>query len=411
LICSFLDNNLPKKKEERKTDNNLTTQQVSTKNHISYNIPQIHHPSPIHHLHHHYSYSSMSTSRDMPPPASKGRADRHRAADIAPDPNANRADDYPNEWKIEHNKQTAKCMICGNSQAGTKWCVTCTSCSKRMCSPCWKGERYNSYGEAIFEGKAQNDEGCWCRFPSKTDQSYQPKFEARNQRTKAAIAAEKAADAQDAQEGGSKYEMPAAKRQKLEHLSEEEGDQPTRGRRSDYPQVLQSPDDWEPRRRSSAEDSVQQDSITALPRETRSNLKEKHVHHKRTIVVGAGVVGLWIARELAARTHNTSTHHDILVIEKRATYGLEASNHCAGLITKHGVPEVYGPLLGLSLKCWNEQLANEDFRKRIYYVPNSIVHVEANLEGRSDHTANPPSWYNVQPEDVFKTYGSDVGKM
>jgi hypothetical protein len=341
----------------------------------------------------------------MPPPASKGRAGKNQVADIAPDPNANRADDYPNEWKIEHNKQTAKCMICGNSQAGTKWCVTCCNCSKRMCSPCWKGERFNNYGEAIFEGKAQNEEGCWCRFPSKTDPSYQPTFEARNQRTKAAIAAEKARD------GGPKYEMPAAKRQKLEHPDVDEAEQLARGRHSNYPQVLQSLDDWEPRRRSPAEDSVQQDGSTALPRETRSNLKEKHVNHKRTIVVGAGVVGLWIARELAARTHNTGTQHEILVVEKKAWYGEEASGHCAGLITKHGVPEVYGPLLELSLKCWAEQLADKDFREKIDYFPNGIVHVKAKAEGRADHTANPPSWFNVQPEDVFKTYGSDVGKM
>jgi hypothetical protein len=39
------------------------------------------------------------------------------------------------------------------------------------------------------------------------------------------------------------------------------------------------------------------------------------------------------------------------------------------------------------------------------------VHVSSKAEGRSDHTANPPSWYNTQPEDVFKSYGSDVGKM
>jgi hypothetical protein len=350
----------------------------------------------------------MSTTRDMPLPTSKGRAVRNRVVDIAPDPNANRAADYPNEWKIEHNKQTAKCMVCGNSQAGTKWCVSCTNCSKRMCSPCWKGERYNNYGEAIFEGKAQNDEGCWCRFPNKTDPSYQPAFEARNQRTKAAIAAEKAVQAQD---GGPKYEMPAAKRQKLDLLDVEEAEQPTRGRRSDYPQVLQSPDDWNARRRSSAEDSVQQDGTTALPRETRSNLKERHVHHKRTIVVGAGVVGLSIARELAARTYNTATNHQILVVEKRAWYGQEASGHCAGLITKHGVPEVYGPLLELSLKCWAEQLANKSFRDNIQYVPNSILHVKSKAEGRSDHTANPPAWYNVQPEDVFKSYGGDMGKM
>jgi hypothetical protein len=346
----------------------------------------------------------MSTSNDMPPPTSKGRAVRNKVADLAPDPNANRAADYPNEWKIEHNKQTAKCMVCGNSQAGTKWCVSCTNCSKRMCSPCWKGERFNNYGEAIFEGKAQNDEGCWCRFPNKTDPSYQPAFEARNQRTKAAIAAEKAAEAQDS---GSKYEPPATKRQKLVHHDVEEAEQPTRGRRTDYPQVLQSADDWDARRRSSA----QQEEFTAPPRETRSNLKERYVHHKRTIVVGAGVIGLSIARELAARTYNTATHHEILVVEKRAWYGEEASGQCAGLITKHGVPEVYGPLLELSLKCWAEQLINEDFREKIHHVPNSVVHVKAKAEGRSDHTANPSSWYNTQPEDLFKAYGSDVGKM
>ena len=350
----------------------------------------------------------MSASRDMPPPATKGRAASNKVADVAPDPNANRAADYPNEWKIEHNKQTARCMICGTSQAGTKWCVSCTNCSKRICSPCWKGERFNNYGEAIFEGKAQNEEGCWCRFPNKTDPSYSPAFEARNQRTKAAIAAEEALEAQN---DGSKVELPAAKRQKLDDEDEEDDEQFTRGRRSDYPQLLQSPGDWEPRRRSSAEDSVQQDGATAFHRETRSNLKERHVHHKRTIVVGAGVVGLSIARELAARTYNTATDHEIVVVEKQSWYGQGASGHCAGLITKHGVPEVFGPLLELSLKCWAEQLANKGFRDEIQYVPNNIVHVKTKAEGRSDHTASPPSWYNVQPEDVFKTYGNDVGKM
>ena len=118
-----------------------------------------------------------------------------------------------------------------------------------------------------------------------------------------------------------------------------------------------------------------------------------------------------IARELAARTYETGTNHQILVVEKRSWYGEEASGNCAGLITKHGVPEVYGPLLELSLKCWAEQLADKDFRDNIQYVPNSIVHVKSKAEGRSDHTANPPSWYNTQPEDVFKSYGSDVGKM
>lgn len=345
----------------------------------------------------------------MPPPASKGRAVRNKATDIAPDPNAHRAADYPNQWRIEHNKQTAKCMVCGNRQAGTKWCVACESCNKRMCSPCWKGERFNLYGEAIFEGKAQNDEGCWCRFPSKTDLGYRDAFEARSQRMRAAIAAEAALQAQD---GGSQDDVHQTKRQKLVHHEVLEVEQPAvRGRRSDYPQVLQSADDWNACRRSSAEDSVQQDASTAPPRNTRSNLKERHLHDKTTIIVGAGVIGLSIARELAARTHQTATNHQILVVEQRTKAGEGASSHCAGLITKHGVPEVYGPLLELSLKCWNEQLANEDFRDIVHFVPNRVVHVKSRAEGRSDQPVRPPEWYNIQPEDVFKTYGSDVGKM
>ena len=347
----------------------------------------------------------------MPPPASKGRAVRNRVTDIAPDPNANRADEYPNEWRIEHNKQTAKCNVCGNSQAGTKWCVACTSCNKRMCSPCWKGERFNRYGEAIFEGKAQNDEGCWCRFNNKTDPSYRAAFEARSQRTKAAIAAEKASQ-EEALSRESSHEPPPPKKQKLDDDLDFEEEPATRGRRSDYPQVLDSADDWNTRRRSSAEDSVQQEGSTALPRELRSNLQDKHLHNKRTVIVGAGVIGLSIALELASRTYYGALHHPVVVVERRAMHVVEAtSGQCAGLITKHSVPEVYGPLLELSLKCWNEQLADREFRKKIHYVPHSIVHVKPQAERRSDHTAKAPSWYNIQQEDVFKSYGSDVGKM
>jgi hypothetical protein len=328
----------------------------------------------------------------MPPPTTKGRTPKKRPAEeIAPDPNANRADDYPNTWRIEHGKQTAKCNFCSHRLAGTKWCVMCDKCNRRMCSPCWEGTRVNRYGEAIFEGRVQNEEGCWCRFRTKFDPKWQAESDARAARMEKLISADmRATVVVDSEatmvdsEEEIEIEEPVTKRQRTGLSPSRLA--PVRGYQSAQPFTPEA----SPLRRH----------------------RIKHLDGKTTIIIGAGVVGLAIARELAAENRRTETAHTIIVVERNDNYAGETSRHCAGIIAKHGVPKEYKHLLDLSLESWHALLNSDHskIRQDLRYLPRGVVHVKSKST-EQEESNEPPTWYNLRPQDALKAYNSDIGKM
>ena len=356
----------------------------------------------------------MSSTSDMPPPATKGRTPRKlQKSDTAPDPNADRDDDYPNLWRIERGKQTAKCMFCSKSLAGTKWCVTCENCNKRMCSLCWEGKRFNKYGEEIFEGRVQNEEGCWCRFPTKFDPAWQEASDARTARMEKLLAADVEARRMQApvvdSEDDTDIEQPATKRLKVKSIEPEEVALPNDDRYEES--AVRLNEAFRTHQKSPAVDSVQQHTPELSP---RTHMRIHLLHNKTTVIIGAGVVGLAIARELAAATKSTHTNHEIIVVEKRKSYAQGVSQHCFGIIAGHGVPEGYEHLLALGLDSWHGLLDGEDkhYGKELQHQADGIIHVERPSEQEENATtATAPAWYEAHPQDVFNHYDSDVGKM
>ena len=359
----------------------------------------------------------MSSTTDMPPPATKGRTPRKlQMNDIAPDPNADRDEDYPNRWRIERGKQTAKCMFCSRSLAGTKWCVTCENCNKRMCSLCWEGKRFNKYGEELFEGRVQNEEGCWCRFPTKFDPAWLAVSDERTARMEKLLEAEmqarraEMAAATVGSEDDTDIEQPAPKRLKLESVEPEVVASPSGDRYEES--AVRFEDPFRARKKSPAVDSVQQNLSPELS--PKNHMRIKHLHDKTTVIIGAGVVGLAIARELAAATKITHTDHEIIVVEKRKSYAQEASQHCSGIIAEHGVPKGYEELLGLSLNSWRALLdaADNKYRSELQHLADGIIHVERpSGEEENAAMAEAPAWYAPGSQDALNTYDSDVGKM
>lgn len=356
----------------------------------------------------------MSSTSDMPPPATKGRTPRkNKMNDTAPDPNVDRGDNYPNRWRIERGKQTAKCMFCSKSLAGTKWCVTCENCNKRMCSLCWEGKRFNKYGEEIFEGRVQNEEGCWCRFSTKFDPAWQGASDARAARMEGLMAAEMQARRLQAavvdSEDETDIEQPATKRLKLESIEPEEVASPSDGRYEES--AIRSNELFRARQKSPAVDSVRQHTPELSP---KSHMRIRHLHNKTTVIIGAGVVGLAIARELAAATKINNTNHEVIVVEKNKSYAQGASQHCFGIIAEHGIPEGYEVLLALSLDSWRSILDDEDnnYGEELQYQADGTIHVER-PSGQEENatTAGAPAWYEARSQDVLNTYDSDVGKM
>ncbi|GAB7330559.1 hypothetical protein MBLNU13_g02146t1 [Cladosporium sp. NU13] len=333
--------------------------------------------------------------------------------DAAPDPNADRDDDYPNRWRIERGKQTAKCMFCSRSLAGTKWCVTCENCNKRMCSLCWEGKRFNKYGEEIFEGRVQNEEGCWCRFSIKFDPAWQGASDARAARMEKLIAAEMEATRMQAavvdSEDDTEIEQPVTKRVKVESLEPKEIASPGDNRYEESAVRFNEPS--RARQKSPTVDSVQQHTPELSP---KSNMRIHHLRNKTTVIIGAGVVGLAIARELAAATKTNHTNHEVIVVERRKSYSQGASQHCFGIIAEHGVLEGYEHLLALSLESWRALLDDEDnnYCKELQHQADGILHVERpSAQKENATTARAPAWYEARPQDVLNTYDSDIGKI
>lgn len=339
--------------------------------------------------------------------------------DTAPDPNSDRDEDYPNRWRIERGKQTAKCMFCSRSLAGTKWCVTCENCNKRMCSLCWEGKRFNKYDEEIFEGRVQNEEGCWCRFPGKFDPAWRAAIEARTARMQKLMEGEMqarrekmAAAAAVGSEDDTDIEQPAPKRMKLESVEPEVVAAPS----DDYYEesAVRFKDPFRKRTRSPAVDSVQQHSLDSPEVSPKYDLRVQHLHNKTTVIIGAGVIGLAIARELAAATKSTHTNHEIIVVEKRKSYAEETSQHCFGIVAELGVPEGYKDLLALGLQSWNALLdaADNKYRAELQHLADGVIHVErpTGIEENAA-VATAPAWYEPRSQEVLNTYDSDVGKM
>lgn len=161
-----------------------------------------------------------------------------------------------------------------------------------------------------------------------------------------------------------------------------------------------------------AVDSAQQYTPESSP--TRRQ-KIAHLDRKTTVIIGAGIVGLTIAVELATVARDTGTNHEIIVVEKRGGYAEEASHQCAGLIYRKGVPAGYEDLLKLSLRSWTKFLreGHHLLHREIRYKPGAVVHVESDLTARRDNgtAVEPPSWYDAEFQDAFTSHDTDIGKM
>lgn len=135
-----------------------------------------------------------------------------------------------------------------------------------------------------------------------------------------------------------------------------------------------------------------------------------HLQDKTTVIAGAGVVGLSIARALAVDARHSGTRHSVVVVEANETYAGHASGACAGWINKHGMAAKLLPLYDLSLEAWTDILTADGVAEHIHHQPNNITHVKS--RGYTHQPRDVPSWYSgIRPQDTFKNIGSEIGKM
>ncbi|GAB1737770.1 hypothetical protein NU219Hw_g2177t1 [Hortaea werneckii] len=146
--------------------------------------------------------------------------------------------------------------------------------------------------------------------------------------------------------------------------------------------------------------------IDAIKPETATSYS--HLRGGSTIIVGAGIVGLNIARELAIQTEQAGIRHAITVVDIREDACCLASGDCAGLLSVHARPNPLQGLCDLSLEAWGDLADTPGFHESTKLRLDSVYMV-ARLNGKNRDSK--PSWYTGHDLDSFEQDGTSMGKL
>lgn len=114
-----------------------------------------------------------------------------------------------------------------------------------------------------------------------------------------------------------------------------------------------------------------------------------HVDGTNTVIVGAGFVGLFVARELAMEAQKASIKHDITVIDIRDQECELASGKCAGFLTTSGMPDKWFSIANIARTSWQEVVSSSDFQERLDFSTNTLF--EFTESGAVNHD-KAPAW-------------------
>ncbi|KAF2718397.1 nucleotide-binding domain-containing protein [Polychaeton citri CBS 116435] len=408
-------------------------------------------------------------SRDTP---SKGRKKHQPRTSKRPCPNDEDFTDHSHtRWLRDEVKRTPRCDICNMKCAyPCQYSLVCNhrKCRRRICQRCYEGDRDE---ERPADRRAVNmvNEGCWCRFtdapgsarngihPAFRDDVYQPTKQIAEDLNNLRIqhSAKKRVSSRGERRGSSSKRQRQTSQARPEasardgvgethdsdHEREEQREfynaspiQPTltsiRPRRqtsSRRPTVDESSgdDDYDYEEGIDAEEAQQRMGesidINRLLGDAFSYLKESEANKQRTtVVLGGGVIGMCIARELAARATKSSHSDQVIVLEKEPDVFQRASGRCAGLITSHGMPRDVREASGVQIvAAWDELRSaagfedvgwKEDAPHRLYQEgeTNEYWKLSHNTDGKV-RSAIFPHWLQRAQPGTLETFATDNG--
>lgn len=122
-----------------------------------------------------------------------------------------------------------------------------------------------------------------------------------------------------------------------------------------------------------------------------------------TVIAGGGVVGLFIAYELATKLKEHGINkHEITVVEingKNDEIFPLASGMCAGILGTAGMPDLWSEgILKEARSYWQDLISNPDFAQNDIYLGPHALTVATDGDVDTTQRANIPSWY--QGEDL-----------
>ncbi|KAK4895185.1 hypothetical protein LTR27_006794 [Elasticomyces elasticus] len=123
-----------------------------------------------------------------------------------------------------------------------------------------------------------------------------------------------------------------------------------------------------------------------------------HLIGRATVVVGAGIVGLCVARELAIKTRKTGIQHTITVVELRSAHCELAARGCAGILSVAGVDPRLASLVDNASAAWQEYAQPPAFETATDLKAGNVYRVRRfNGEGKE----RKPSWFTGRGDENF----------
>lgn len=127
-----------------------------------------------------------------------------------------------------------------------------------------------------------------------------------------------------------------------------------------------------------------------VPRATSSRKKQgKEPEPRNIVIIGAGVIGMFIALELAKGAYASGEKQLITVVDINTRPCSLASGQCAGFLTVRNMPGSWLPLVDAAAPIWGDLIDSEEFRNAVGFRHEVFTPAET-----GNKRGHPTSWLN-----------------
>ncbi|KAK3705706.1 hypothetical protein LTR37_013149 [Vermiconidia calcicola] len=299
----------------------------------------------------------------------------------------------PSKWELNTKIKTCKCEACG--ERVKHWSYKCiVKCGRHICSECLDP----SSAKSAYEKKQARDcvyNRCWCEHRS----GLPPKFgrlkppppvrteEERKARQIKSLAALNSA---------SRQTVSIKRKAEVPRISVES---PSPG-----PAGNETSDD------SEGEYQGPQSGVTLIVKTAQrpGAKRAAHLAGESTVIIGAGFVGLFTARELALAARGANIEHRIVVVDIRSAHCELSSAQCNGILTTKGLPGSCPSVANAARQCWKEIVSSPEVRQPLDFKTGAAFNVTDATVDSATSGDRAPSWlqrsneYNLlEDSDAF----------
>lgn len=328
-----------------------------------------------------------------------------------------------NTWTKNEKIKTCKCDGCGNRV--TDFSYQCSECLRHICSVCLDPNTKQTLRTKAF-AQWHLTKHCFCKFRSHMDPKFDKKYaqeapphrveeekqarisrnlaaSSRKPKTNKAMAAKHTAlrdaspDSDDGRDIDVSDDVPGSPRRTIaatkpkreglkrkQYIIEDENEDPDENFDEDATSNSKSK-----KQKVSKAAQVSSGDMTGGSMASGAASQLVHLHRATTVVIGAGVVGLFLARELALEANKAGIEHRIVVVELRQSCCELASGLCAGFLSTKGMPEDWSSLAEIAEECWFDMIASSDTRSTLAFSGNTKHQV---VEGAGGGKDAAPRW-------------------